>query len=86
MEELKQRAFPNGRKKKSSSNWWTDGYIQARNYLYGSDSTLQDFEKGISEVPSRKQSRGMGLPCTTLVECLRMAWDGMRMWGRTEMV
>ena len=29
----------------------------------------------------RKQSRGMGLPCTTLVECLRMAWDGMRMLG-----
>ena len=29
----------------------------------------------------RKQSRGMGLPCTTLAGCLRMAWDGMRMLG-----
>ena len=52
VEELKQELFPNGRKEKSSSNWWTDGYIQARNYLYGSDSTLQDFEKAYQKVPS----------------------------------
>ena len=80
VEEVKQELFPNGRKEKSSSNWWTDGYIQARNYLYGSDSTLQDLKRHIRS-SFRKQSRGMGLPCTTLAECLWMAWDGMQMWS-----
>ena len=44
-EELKREPFYNGRKGTSSSDWWTDGYKQARNYLYGSDSAPQDFEK-----------------------------------------
>ena len=44
-EEIQRMSFFNGRKGTSGSNWWTDGYKQARNYLYGSDSVLQDFEK-----------------------------------------
>ena len=44
-EELKREPFYNGRKGTSGSSWWTDGYKQARNYLYGSDSAPQDFEK-----------------------------------------
>lgn len=61
VEELKQELFPNGRKEKSSSNWWTDGYIQARNYLYGSDSTCRILKRHIRS-SFRKQSWGMGLP------------------------
>lgn len=44
-EELKREPFYNGRKGTSGSSWWTDGYKQARNYLYGSDSAPQDFKK-----------------------------------------
>lgn len=62
MEELKQELFPNGRKEKSSSNWWTDGYIQARNYLYGSDSTLQDFEKAYQKfLQEAEQGNGFAM-------------------------
>jgi len=61
-EELKQELFPNGRKEKSSSNWWTDGYIQARNYLYGSDSTLQDFEKAYQKfLQEAEQGNGFAM-------------------------
>ena len=66
--------FPNGRKGKSSSNWWTDGYIQVQNYLYGSDSTLQDFEKGISEVPFQEAELGNGFAMHDLG---RMFADGL---------
>ena len=62
MEEVKQELFPNGRKEKSSSNWWTDGYIQARNYLYGSDSTLQDFEKAYQKfLQEAEQGNGFAM-------------------------
>ena len=62
VEELKQELFPNGRKEKSSSNWWTDGYIQARNYLYGSDSTLQDFEKAYQKfLQEAEQGNGFAM-------------------------
>lgn len=71
-EELKQELFPNGRKEKSSSNWWTDGYIQARNYLYGSDSTLQDFEKAYQKF---LQEAEQGNPYASL-ELAKMYRDG----------
>lgn len=62
VEELRQELFPNGRKEKSSSNWWTDGYIQARNYLYGSDSTLQDFEKAYQKfLQEAEQGNGFAM-------------------------
>ena len=62
VEEVKQELFPNGRKEKSSSNWWTDGYIQARNYLYGSDSTLQDFEKAYQKfLQEAEQGNGFAM-------------------------
>lgn len=72
VEELKQELFPNGRKEKSSSNWWTDGYIQARNYLYGSDSTLQDFEKAYQKF---LQEAEQGNPYASL-ELAKMYRDG----------
>lgn len=72
-EELKQELFPNGRKEKSSSNWWTDGYIQARNYLYGSDSTLQDFEKAYQKfLQEAEQGNGFAMH-----EPWRMFADGL---------
>ena len=81
-EELKQELFPNGRKEKSSSNWWTDGYIQARNYLYGSDSTLQDFEKAYQKfLQEAEQGNGFAMH-----DLGRMFADGLGCWAGTEMV
>lgn len=61
-EEIQRMSFFNGRKGTSGSNWWTDGYKQARNYLYGSDSVLQDFEKAYQKfLQEAEQGNGFAM-------------------------
>ena len=61
-EEIQRMSFFNGRKGTSGSNWWMDGYKQARNYLYGSDSVLQDFEKAYQKfLQEAEQGNGFAM-------------------------
>ena len=61
-EEIQRISFFNGRKGTSGSNWWTDGYKQAREYLYGSDSVLQDFEKAYQKfLQEAEQGNGFAM-------------------------
>lgn len=61
-EEIQRISFFNGRKGTSGSNWWTDGYKQARNYLYGSDSVSQDFEKAYQKfLQEAEQGNGFAM-------------------------
>lgn len=72
-EEIQRISFFNGRKGTSGSNWWTDGYKQAREYLYGSDSVLQDFEKAYQKfLQEAEQGNGFAMQ-----DLGRMLADGL---------
>lgn len=72
-EEIQRTSFFNGRKGTSGSNWWTDGYKQAREYLYGSDSVLQDFEKAYQKfLQEAEQGNGFAMQ-----DLGRMLADGL---------
>ena len=75
-EELKREPFHNGRKGRSSSDWWTDGYKQARNYLYGSDSTLQNFEKAYQKfLQEAEQGNGFAMQDLGRMFADGLGWD-----------
>lgn len=72
-EEIRRASFYLDKKGTFGSNWWTDGYKQARNYLYGSDSVLQDFEKAYQRfLQEAEQGNGFAMQ-----DLGRMLADGL---------